>query len=152
MDREENTPAGNQKDIPTEYLLNEIKAASKIDKFMEKNKKVFYSRTVSEHFNMLLKKYCVNKNEAIQRADIERGYGYQILRGVRDAKRDKYIRLAIGIGLDLDDTQRLLTIAKHGVLYPKIERDAVLIFCVSHHLDIMKAQDLLYDNGFKLLE
>jgi hypothetical protein len=38
---------------------------------------------------MLLEKYSIWKAEAIERSNIERGYAYQILRGVKNAKRDK---------------------------------------------------------------
>lgn len=136
----------------TQRMLNELKAATDLDSFVENNKESFYNQSISEHFDMLLKKYGVNKNEAIERADIERSYGYQILRGARDAKRDKYIRMAIGIGLDLEDSQRLLTVAKQGVLYPKVLRDAVLIFCINGRYDLITTQTLLYDRGLETLE
>lgn len=141
-----------QAEASTQRMLNELKAATDLDSFVENNKESFYNQSISEHFDMLLKKYGVNKNEAIERADIERSYGYQILRGARDAKRDKYIRMAIGIGLDLEDAQRLLTVAKQGVLYPKVLRDAVLIFCINGRYDLITAQTLLYDRGLEILE
>jgi hypothetical protein len=138
-------------DVSTQHMLNELKAAPDLDSYVEHNKDSFYSWPLSEHFDMLLKKYGVNKSEAIERADIERSYGYQILRGARDAKRDKYIRMAIGIGLDLEDTQRLLTVAKQGVLYPKVLRDAALIFCINGKCGLMTTQTLLHDHGLEVL-
>jgi hypothetical protein len=147
----QNKDFNGREEPSTQHLLNELKAAPDLDSFVENNKESFLRRSISEHFDRLLKKYGVNKNEAIERADIERGYGHQILRGARDAKRDKYIRMAIGIGLDLEDTQRLLTVAKQGVLYPKVLRDAALIFCINGKYDLMTTQTLLYDYGLQTL-
>lgn len=136
----------------TEGMLNKLKEAKEFDRFVDENEKSFFNSSVREHLEMLLGKYSVSKKEAIERSNIERGYAYQILRGVKDAKRDKYIRLAIGIGLDLEDTQRLLTVARHGILYSKILRDAVIIFCINNRYDIMKTEWLLFEQHVDPLE
>ncbi len=138
--------------LSTEMMLSKLKAAREIGSFVEENEKVFYNSTIREYFNMLFEKYDVSKAEAIERSSIERGYAYQILRGAKDAKRDKYIRLAIGIGLDLEDTQRLLTVARHGILYSKILRDAVIIFAVNNHFDIVRLEWLLEEQHVDPLE
>jgi hypothetical protein len=142
----------NGETLSTEMMLSRLKAAQEIGSFIEENEKAFYSSTIREHFDMLLEKYGVSKKEAIKCSNIERGYAYQILRGAKDAKRDKYIRLAIGIGLNLEDTQRLLTIAQHGILYSKILRDAVIIFGINNHLDIVKLEWLLDEQHADPLE
>ena len=136
----------------TEGMLNKLKEAKEFDRFVDENEKSFFNSSVREHLERLLGKYSVSKKEAIERSNIERGYAYQILRGVKDAKRDKYIRLAIGIGLDLEDTQRLLTVARHGILYSKILRDAVIIFCINNRYDIMQTEWLLFEQHADPLE
>jgi hypothetical protein len=136
----------------TELLLNELKEEKDIESFLKRNEQSFYNKSIADHMESLLNKYGISKNEAILRADIERGYGYQILRGFRDARRDKYIRLALGIGLDLDDTQHMLMVLKHGVLYPKVMRDALLIFCINNKCDIVTVQSLLFDHHLDMLE
>jgi hypothetical protein len=143
----------NQKQAnTTELLLNELKEERDIESFIKRNEQLFYNKSISDYMESLLEKYGTGKNEAILRADIERGYGYQILRGVRDARRDKYIRLALGIGLDLEDTQHMLMIARHGALYPKVMRDALLIFCINNKCDIFTVQSLLFDHHLGTLE
>ncbi|MEA4845942.1 MAG: hypothetical protein VB106_01785 [Clostridiaceae bacterium] len=133
----------NDETLSTEVMLSKLKAAQEIGSFIEENEKAFYNSTIREHFDMLFEKYGIGKAEAIEHSNIERGYAYQILRGAKDAKRDKYIRLAIGIGLNLEDTQRLLTVARHGILYSKILRDAVIIFGINNRFDIMMLECLL---------
>ena len=141
-------------DVPvlTEKLQNDLINADDFSGFARENTGAFFDGTVSGFIEGLLTKYNISKSDAIERADIERGYGYQILRGIRDAKRDKFIRLAIGIGLDLKDTQRLLTVAKQGILYPKILRDAVIIFSINNRYNIVKLQLLLDEQGAAPLE
>ncbi len=136
----------------TDILLNELKEEKDIESFLKRNEQSFYNKSIADHMDGLLNKYGISKNEAILRADIERGYGYQILRGLRDARRDKYIRLALGIGLDLNDTQHMLLIARHGALYPKVMRDALLIFCINNKHDIFTVQTLLFDHHLDTLE
>ena len=136
----------------TTLMLNELKDEKDIESFIQRNEQAFYNKSISDHMEGLLKKYGISKNDLILRADIERGYGYQILRGVRGAKRDKYIRLALGIGLDLEDTQHMLMIAKQGILYPKVMRDALLIFCINNKYDIHTVQSMLFDHRLDVLE
>jgi len=136
----------------TETMLSKLKEAHEIKDFIEENTGAFYNSTIRDHFDMLFKKYNVIKKEVIRRSNIERGYAYQILRGVKEAKRDKYIRLAIGIGLNLEDTQHLLTVTRHGILYPKILRDAVIIFSIDNRLDVLQLELLLEEQQVDPLE
>jgi hypothetical protein len=138
--------------LSPQTMLSKLKTAREIGSFVRENEKAFYSSTIREHFDMLFDEYGIGKAEAIERSGIERGYAYQILRGVKDARRDKYIRLAIGIGLDLEDTQRLLTVARHGILYSKILRDAVIIFGINNHHDIIRLELLLEEQHVDPLE
>lgn len=144
--------AGNDETLSTETMLGKLKTAREIGSFIEENEKSFCNSTIREHFDMLFEKYGIGKAKAIERSNIERCYAYQILRGLKDAKRDKYIRLAIGIGLNLDDTQRLLTVARHGVLYPKILRDAVIIFGINNRFDVIRLEWLLEEQRVDPLE
>lgn len=145
-------PVENGETLSTGMMLSKLKSVQEIGSFVAENEKAFYNSTIREHFDTLLEKYGVSKAEAIVRSNIERGYAYQILRGAKDARRDKYIRLAVGIGLDLEDTQRLLTITRHGILYSRILRDAVIIFGINNHFDIVRLEWLLEEQHADPLE
>jgi len=160
MEQEDKTPRGKETsrrsgDDPafsTEAMLSKLKEAHEIDSFLEENRDAFYSSTIRDYFEMLFEKYGISKKDAIERSNIERGYAYQILRGEKCAGRDKYLRLAVGIGLTLDDTQRLLTITQNGILYSKVLRDAILIFGINNHFDIIKLESLLEEKHADPLE
>ena len=78
-------------------------------------------------------------------------YLYQILNGRRTPSREKALRLCIGAGLSLEETQRVLELGKLGVLYPRDRRDAILIFAVRSGLDTTETDDLLDQFGEALL-
>jgi hypothetical protein len=145
-------PDGRDPAQTTTHMLNELKQEKDIEGFIRRNEQAFYNKTIADYMETLLEKSGISKGDAIKRADIERGYGYQILRGVRGASRDKYIRIALGIGLNLEETQHMLMVARQGALYPKVMRDAMVIFCINNRFDVHKAQALLFEHHLNILE
>lgn len=79
----------------------------------------------------------------ITAVDISKSYGYQILRGERHPGRDILLRTALCLGLTLKDTQRLLAVGCCGALYPRIRRDAAIIFALNQHMTLLETEDLL---------
>lgn len=85
--------------------------------------------------------------ELIERAHLQRNYGYQILNGTKRPGRDKVIALCLALHLSFEETQRALTISKEGILYPKNLRDSVLIFSIHQKLSVMDTNALLDERG-----
>jgi|MTBAKSStandDraft_2_1061841.scaffolds.fasta_scaffold05477_3 transcriptional regulator with XRE-family HTH domain len=89
--------------------------------------------------------------QVIKRAGIERTYGHQLFNGTRKPSREKVLQLAFGLQLNVDKTQRLLLIAQASALYPKIKRDAAILYCLEHKKDILELQSMLQSLGLTLL-
>ena len=89
--------------------------------------------------------------QVIKQAAIERTYGHQLFNGTRNPSRDKVIQLAFGLRLDLEDTQRLLQVAQKSPLYPRIKRDAAILYCLKNRKDILETQSVLHSLGLTLL-
>lgn len=141
------------REIPsTAALMSDLKDESDLNTFLSHNEDFFLSSDITLFFNEMMKKYLINKNQVIANSNIERSYCYQILRGTRNAGRDNYLKIAIGMGMNLSDTQRLLSLTKTSPLYVKIKRDAAIIFCIEKHFDLKTTQELLYNQGLKILE
>lgn len=85
----------------------------------------------------------IARERVIQRARIERSYGHQLFNGTRRPSRDKVIQLAFGFGLDLKQTQHLLKVAGQSQLVPQVKRDAAVLYCVLHQLELGEVQTLL---------
>ncbi len=137
--------------LDTGSLLNDIKNASDIKHYLHQFESGFIKTSIVSFFEEMMSKYKVSKSDIIRRADIDRGYGYQILKGTRNAGRDNYLRIAIGMGLDLPDTQLLLNITETSPLYVKIKRDAAIIYCIEKHFTLIETQEILYQLNLKIL-
>lgn len=81
--------------------------------------------------------------EWIAGADISKSYGYQVLRGERIPGRDILLRTALTLQLSLKETQRLLAVGSCGALYPKVRRDAAVIFALNQKLTLWETEELL---------
>nr|WP_325247464.1 hypothetical protein [uncultured Oscillibacter sp.] len=76
-------------------------------------------------------------------ASISKSYGYQILRGERTPGRDILLRTALVLRLSLKETQRLLAVGGCGALYPRVRRDAAVIFALNQHMTLLETEELL---------
>ena len=91
------------------------------------------------------------KPRVIERAGIDRAVGDQLFSGRRKPSRDRVIQLAFGFGLDVEETQQLLKIARHTFLYPKIKRDAAIIYCLARNMGLAETQNVLADFDLQTL-
>ena len=91
----------------------------------------------------LLEQVGMSVPEWIAAADISKSYGYQVLRGERIPGRDILLRTALSLGLDLKETQRLLAAGGCGALYPRIRRDAAVIFALNQKMTLLETEELL---------
>lgn len=91
----------------------------------------------------LLQQAGMSASEWIAAADLSKSYGYQVLRGERTPGRDILLRTALSLRLDLKATQRLLAVGGCGALYPKIRRDAAVIFAINQKMTLLETEDLV---------
>lgn len=99
--------------------------------------------TCGQVLQALLEQVGLSASEWMAAADISRSYGYQILRGERVPGRDILLRTALSLHLSLKETQRLLTIGGCGALYPKVRRDAAIIFALNQSMTLLETEELL---------
>ena len=136
----------------TQELMNALQKEKDIHQFARDNESVFIEKPLVSYLEGLLKKTNRKKADIIKKAGLATVYGYQIFDGKREPKRDKVIQLAVGFGLGVEETQRLLKIAGHSELYPKLKRDALIIYGIHNGLNIDEIEELLYDMGEKGFE
>ena len=137
--------------VTTYTLLKRLQHGDYIQKTLQENEDAFLNATISEYLTKLCQDKDVLPSKVIKKAQIDRTYGYQIFNGTRTPSRDKIIMLAFGFSLSLEETQKLLKVAQKSVLYPKIKRDAVCIFAISKHMNVMQLQELLSSVDLPLL-
>jgi hypothetical protein len=127
----------------TTFLINELTKAADYTEYTEKNADALGIPRIHDYLNQLCREREVIPEQVIKKAGIERTYGHQLFNGTRKPSREKLIQLAIGFQLDFGECQELLKIAQESMLYPKVQRDSVIIFCLSHEKDIFETQGML---------
>lgn len=141
-------------DKNTEYLLeilHSMNGREELDRYVEEQGGDHPQLLFCDFFTELLAQMKIAKSEAVKNSQLSRTYAYQILDGRKNPSRDKALALCLGAGLDLKQTQRALTAAGVSPLYPKVKRDAILIYAVNQKLGVLAANDLLYEMGEEIL-
>ena len=137
--------------VNTNTLMRRLFKAADLDAYLEGNE----SYLQSPDFSTLLQQYCQTRKmlpaHVIELSQIERTYGHQLFNGTRRPSRDKVIQLVLGMGLNVDETQRLLRAAGKSQLYPRLKRDAVILYGIQKKLPILAVQEYLTKYGLTLL-
>ena len=135
----------------TSVLLSRLFKARDFEGFAEENGLTNKTPAFHSYISELCRQMDQIPEHIIRQSMIERTYGHQLFNGTRNPSRDKVIQLAFGFGLDVEATQKLLVAAQKSPLYPKIMRDAAVLYSINHKKNILETQDLLQDLGLSLL-
>lgn len=125
--------------------------APNLEQFIQNNEGEMQLPFFSEYITQLCKKQETVAERIIKRANIERSFGHQIFKGSRNPSRDTVLQLAFGFEADVDTAQELLKHARMSALYPRMKRDAAIIYCLHHRFTITEMQQVLYEMGLPLL-
>ena len=137
--------------IPTSDFLRRLFKTSDLEGFLQRHENELDPPLFHIYISGICEANGLIPEQVIKRANIERTYGHQLFNGTRHPSRDKAIQLAFGLGLDVDAAQRLLQAAQFSPLYPKLKRDAAILYCLEHKLDVLELQSLLQALGLTLL-
>lgn len=129
----------------TDELLKELDNTSDINQYLSTNRDELIEQNVDKYLNELLeKKENLTKSKIIKSTSLSESYIYDIFRGEKsNPSRNKLLQIAFAMSLDLETTQKLLKIAKVGILYPRIKRDSIIIFALNKNLDFFECENLL---------
>ena len=137
--------------IDSDELLKLLFMESSLDHIMDGENAYQQLPAFSDYITAM----CARRGEApervIRRADIDKSYGHQVFRGIRNPSRDTVLKLAFGFEADYELAQSLLKIARQTPLHPRVKRDMVLIFCLQHHYTVVEAQIALNEYQLPLL-
>ena len=129
--------------VSTDSLLKKILRTKNLNAFLQQNDPHLRPEAFPELLRSCCEKRGLIPERVIQQAQIDRTYGHQLFNGTRRPSRDKVLQLALGMGLSLEETQQLLQAAGRSPLYPRLKREAVLIFCLKNGYDMMETQEIL---------
>ena len=133
------------------HLLQDTKTTAQLQTYTDTLAEQTILQTFPEYLNSKMIERNFSPAELIASAQIQRNYGYQILNGTRNPSRDKVLSICLALGLDLPETQRALTLAQFGQLYPKNRRDSIFIFSINKKLSVLQVNELLDEMKEELL-
>lgn len=127
--------------MKTTDLENELRKADDFNEGMiEKN--------APPELHILLNRYIDDKNlskaDVIRKLNIDRNYGYQILKGSRIPTRNCLLQLSLILGLDEAQISELLRLAGKTPLYVRNVVDARVFYAVNHNMDYFEAIDFIW--------
>ncbi|MGI6689208.1 MAG: hypothetical protein ACOX6Y_12840 [Christensenellales bacterium] len=113
------------------------------DQGMDAIRNQLLSASVREYFSEMLESRGLQTGEVVRRAELDKDFGRQILKGERVGRRDYYIQLAFGMGLTVEETQSMLSFLGIGALYALRKRDAAVMYALREGYSLLDAQLLL---------
>ena len=134
-----------EKDLSTSKVLSCIRSARSPESAVlwhrEAGEPVF-----SELLYQLREERGLKAKNIIGSSRMERSYFYHILSGKKIPSRNMTIRIGLCIQADLQNINRLLRLAGAPGLYPKIRRDALLIYAIQQKMTMEQANLLLLEH------
>lgn len=132
----------------TEDLLEELQNENcKIDEYLKGNGESFVYDKIKDFWETAIEKSGYSKSNIINKSDFSYCYFYDVINGRKIPGRDKIIRLILTMKLSVDECQEALRISGRSALYPRIRRDAIILFAISNGLSIYQLSELLADAG-----
>ncbi len=137
----------------TDELLKILKEKKSYNEFLDQEFSELFFTTASEYLEMLLKEKGVKKSEAIEKSNLDKNYAYQIFNGIKtNPSRNKVLMLSFGIGLTIEETQKLLKIFCISELYARNPRDTIILFCLNKRKNLIETNEILNEFSLDLLE
>ncbi len=140
-----------KKNLQTKELFNALTETKHIDEFLLNHEAELSKVELHTYLYELTERAGMTIAQLMDKASIAKSLTYQIFNGQRVPNRNLVIRIALVLKLDVEDTQRLLRIAKKGELYPRVQRDAAIIFCIQHGYSLIDTNELLENLGEAVL-
>jgi DNA-binding phage protein len=134
----------------TDDLMKLLLESGDIKKYIEKNN-LAETSTIAGYLESLLQQKGEKKAKVIEKAGIDRVYGYEIFRGKKTPGRDTILRLLLSLNMRFNDIQQFLKNTQYPILYPRNIRDSIIIYGIQKSLDVVRLNILLYDFGQKTI-
>lgn len=138
-----------QKD--TSEIVKQLGLSPDFQTFYQENRNYMVTGSLSELLTELLERKGLKKSQVIKNAEFSEVYGYQIFSGVRIPERKKLLSLAVGMGLNIEETQTLLKCAGYSPLYVKLPFDSIVLYGLCKAMSVVQINELLYEYELETL-
>jgi len=129
----------------TDDLKQELMKSPNLHEFLTDNRDHFSSESAPEMLNRLFLRKKVSKAILAKQSSMSEVYLHQIFAGRRNPSRNRLICLCYGLNASLEETQELLKRCGLAQLFPKIRRDAIIIYGLMHEVSLTEINDKLFE-------
>ena len=129
----------------TNQRLHELMDTNDLDRILSENTASFRGGSLPHALQALFEARDTTKSARAKASGISEVYLHQGFSGRRTPSRDRLLCLCIGLHTSLEEAQSLLVQAHHAPLYPREQRDAILIYGLSHGLTLPEVNDALFE-------
>ena len=131
----------------TDDLQQELTSTPNLQRFLSENHEQFINEEFSAQLLSLFHRSGMTKTVLAKKAGTSEVYLYQLFSGERTPSRDRTLCLCFGLRATLEETQDLLKHCSLAQLYPKNRRDAIIIYGLSHRMELTEINDRLFEEG-----
>ena len=129
----------------TDTLQQELMSTNNLDRFLTENDASFRDVPLQEAIQRIFDEKGMSKAQLAKQSGISEVYLHQVFSGHRSPSRNRVLCLCIGLQASVEETQSLLVQAHHAPLYPRDQRDAILIYGLSHGLTLPEVNNALFE-------
>ena len=135
----------------TDDLRQELMESPDLDQFLTDNQEDFDGGRIGEMLNALFQKHRISKAALARLSGMSEVYLHQLFSGRRFPSRSRLLCVCFGLGASVEETQALLQQARYAPLYSRDRRDAIIIFGLSHGMDLFQVNDKLFAENLDTL-
>jgi hypothetical protein len=135
----------------TSKIVEELGLCPDFQTFYDENKEYLISGSLPDLLKSLLEEKGLRKADLIRRSELSEVYCYQIFSGTRHPDRKKVLCIALGLQLNVDETQTLLKHAGYPPLYVKLPFDSIVLYGLCHQLTVAEINGMLFQYGLETL-
>ncbi len=133
----------------TDELFHNLKAGNNLEQYFAANEEELLQCTFGDYLYHLLDRKKITATQAAQRSLLSKSQVYNILNNKTNSSRAFVIQLSFGIRATLEQTQQMLRLSENQLLYPRVKRDAILIFALNNRLSPEDTHELLIKRGME---
>ncbi|MFR3359664.1 MAG: helix-turn-helix domain-containing protein [Eubacterium sp.] len=113
----------------TEELLEGLKKANNLENYVLENQDEFMQVDIAEYLENIIREKQLKRSQIVKDSGLDRSYVYHILNGERkNPSRSKLLAICVAMKMDIKETQYFLRAAQVPVLYPRNQRDCIILY------------------------
>ncbi len=133
----------------TDELFHNLKDGNNLEQYFNANEEELIHCASGDYLYQLLNEKKITATQAAQRSLLSKSQVYNIMNNKTNPSRTFVIQLSLGICATLEQTQQMLRLSGNQLLYPRVKRDAVLIFALNNRLSPEDTHELLIKRGME---